>query len=88
MQGPTAVKLEGGGATVVPSIYAPAQVPTRSIAVAQTYQPPKFEGLIQPKLPLTLSGTLPSEAGPIRRQSRPACERPSPVAFDGPYKRV
>lgn len=87
---PNAIKIEPS-ATVVPSVYTPTYTPTnqtaRNIAVAQTFNPPKFEGLIQPhglKLPQMNGGTHPSEAGPIRhRQSRPASERPSPVALDG-----
>lgn len=65
------------------------QVP-RSIAVAQTYNPPKLDGILQPaatmKLPLGNGSAQLGEGGPIRhRQSRPANERPSPVAFDGKY---
>ena len=82
---PTAVKLESP--TVVPSVYTPTNHSGRNITVAQTFNPPKLDGLLQPlglKLPQMNGGTLPSEAGPIRhRQSRPANERPSPVAFDG-----
>ena len=56
--------------------------------MAQTYNPPKLDGLLQPstiKLPLTNGGMHPSEAGPIKgkRMSRSTHERPSPVAFDG-----
>ena len=65
----------------VPSLYTQAQQTSRNIAVAQTYTPPKLEGIIQPtgySLPTTPGGTQQSEAGPIRhRQSRPVSERPS-----------
>lgn len=75
------------------SLYTPTNQGSRSIAVAQTYNPPKLDGLLQPatnmKLPLGNGGTQPSEVGPIRhRQSRPASERPSPVAFDGNHLKL
>jgi hypothetical protein len=85
---PPTLKFDPSTATVVSSLYTPTnQAPPRAIAIAQqTYNPPKLDTLLQPasnlKLPLGNGGT--SEPGPIRhRQSRPATERPSPVAFDG-----
>ena len=67
-----------------------ANQPHRNITVAQTYTPPKLDGgILQPAAGFSMAtatggGVLQNEVGPVRhRQSRPASERPSPVAFDG-----
>ncbi len=60
----------------------------RNIAVAQTYTPPKLDGILQSSgysIPsASTGGVATNDMGGVRaRQSRPAHERPSPVAFDG-----
>ncbi len=75
---PTSLKIDqsmlGGGKMHTPSPGTP-----KNITVAQTYNPPNFETLIQS------SGRMASEVGPIRHGRQAAKERPSPVAFDGEW---
>ena len=75
---PTSLKIDqsmlSGG-----KIHTPSPGTPKNITVAQTYNPPNFETLIQP------SGRMASEVGPIRHGRQAAKERPSPVAFDGEY---
>ena len=84
---PSTLKLEQSGhphaITLQPT---PTGIPKN--ITAQTFNPPKLDGLIQPRLnnlPQTNGGLYQhSDAGPIRTHTRQAArERPSPVAFDG-----
>ena len=85
---PSTLKLDqqggGGGGGGRPQTYT-IQTPTnggmKSIAVTQTFTPPKLEGLIQPRGGggggggggvggiVGIGGTMMSEAGPIRNHS-------------------
>lgn len=62
-----------------------ANAPHRNITVAQTYTPPKLDGVLQQSSGgYSLSSAPSNDVNQVRhRQSRPANERPSPVAFDG-----
>ena len=90
---PSTLKIDQSNKPTV-TLQTPPPGIHKNVTVTQTFNPPKLDGLIQPKatfLPHTNGGVLGlqqhSEAGPIRTHCRQlAKERPSPVAFDGRVK--
>lgn len=79
---PSTLKLDGSKLSGLSALQSPVGL-QKSITVAQTFNPPTLENLIQPRL-YTNGGLQPSEAGPIRTHTRQAAkERPSPVPVDG-----